>query len=232
MSVQTKITGYWDRRADSYQHDQESQAGAAEYAAEWARIWRSALPKPHADVLDVGTGTGHVALTIAELGHRVTGVDLAEQMLAKAQHNAAARGLEVCWVVGDAVAPDFAEASFDAVSGRYLVWTLREIDRALRNWHALIRPGGRLALVDGLWFPLGMAAFEGMTDHYDQEVRSALELAEASSMEPWLDRVEAAGFVDTQIEPLDDLYRLDSIHGVAPGHELTQQYLITARRSS
>ncbi|MGH8932096.1 MAG: class I SAM-dependent methyltransferase [Egibacteraceae bacterium] len=55
----------------------------------WADVCSGALPTPPADVLDVGTGTGQVALLLADLGHRVTGIDLAEGMLALARAKSA-----------------------------------------------------------------------------------------------------------------------------------------------
>ena len=44
----------------------------------------------------------------------------------------------------------------DAVTARYVLWTMREPDAALRAWRELLRPGGTLVIVDGLWFPDGL----------------------------------------------------------------------------
>lgn len=65
---------------------------------------RPALPGPAAQVLDVASGTGYVALAAAPLGHQVTAIDLALAMLAR---NAAARGLPVDGRFGGAVEPGF-----------------------------------------------------------------------------------------------------------------------------
>jgi len=108
------------------------------------------LPVVPSKVLDVGTGTGFLAWIAAELGHRVTGIDLAESMLEGALAQTAKRRLEVTFEVGDAVAPPFPDRSFDVVISRSLIWTLREPDSAFGNWYALLRPGGRVVAIYGL----------------------------------------------------------------------------------
>jgi 2-polyprenyl-3-methyl-5-hydroxy-6-metoxy-1,4-benzoquinol methylase len=66
-------------------------------------------------ILDVGTGTGRAALLLARGGAVVTGVDASEQMLQEARRQAAAEGLDVRLLAGDAHALEFADRSFDAV---------------------------------------------------------------------------------------------------------------------
>ena len=104
----------------------------------------------------MGTGTGHAALTIAALGHRVTGLDIAPAMLAHARDNARRRGLDITFVEGDAVRPAVDGAPFDVLVSRYVLWTLPDVDTALGNWRRLLRPGGRLAVVDAPWHAGGM----------------------------------------------------------------------------
>jgi 2-polyprenyl-6-hydroxyphenyl methylase/3-demethylubiquinone-9 3-methyltransferase len=67
------------------------------------------------DVLDIGTGTGNAAIAAAQRGARVTGLDLAPELLRRARDKAAEAGVEVEWVDGDAEALPFDDASFDAV---------------------------------------------------------------------------------------------------------------------
>ena len=68
-----------------------------------------------ATVLDVGTGTGRAALTLAGAGAQVTGVDASEEMLRVARERAAAQNLAVAFAPGDAHALPFADRSFDVV---------------------------------------------------------------------------------------------------------------------
>ena len=75
-------------------------------------------------VLDVGTGTGRAALALARRGALVTGVDASAQMLDVARARAAAEGVSVRWLEGDAHALAFADRSFDAaISLRVLMHT-------------------------------------------------------------------------------------------------------------
>ncbi|MER7167591.1 methyltransferase domain-containing protein [Micromonospora sp. NPDC000207] len=231
MTVQDRINTYWTGRAPGYDDYQQRPERLAADREAWAAIWARALPTAPADVLDVGTGTGQVAMVLAGLGHRVTATDLAEGMLERARQHAATVANGPVVLRGDAVDPDFPAGSFDAVTSRYLMWTLREPAVAVANWVRLLRPGGTVAVVDSTWFPEGLEnASENFTDHYDAEVRAKLPLAAATSIDQTVEVLEQAGLADVTVTPLTSIYELDQRFGVAPGHEHQMQFLISGRR--
>lgn len=220
--AQAHITAFWSMAASGYEDHEGNVAeyGTPEYQR-WVDAVASVLPKPSSDVLDVATGTGYVALAAASLGHRVTATDLAQSMLDELRDNAAARGLTVDARLGDAVAPEFAPASFDAVTSRHLLWTLREPATAIANWRELLRPGGRLISVDGFWFT---DWDEGdvpppFAEHYTADTRSELPFMHLDGPEQILSVIAAAGFKGATAQPRPDL----SLGSGTP-------YLITATR--
>ncbi|GAB3429415.1 class I SAM-dependent methyltransferase [Actinophytocola sediminis] len=230
LAAQDSINRYWSRRADSYDAHQVRQIENPAIRAGWTAVWRRALPAPPARVLDVGTGTGHVSLLLAGLGYDVVGIDLAEGMLARARAKAAVSPNPPELRLGDAVAPDFPAGSFDVVTSRYVLWTLRMTEQAVRNWRALLTPGGLLAAVDSTWFPAGGAErTSSFTETYDSDVLSVLPLAEATSIEATAELVRDAGFTDVTVTPLAEILDLDRRFGVADGHEVQPQFLITGR---
>lgn len=237
---QHRLNEYWSAHAPAYdqsQTERQSRPGATEV---WSGVWAAALPPAPADILDVGTGSGNVALLLAASGHRVTAVDLADGMLAEARRKAAGLASGPEFLLADAVAPPLPPGSFDAITARYLLWTLREPGVALDNWHALLRPGGCLVAIDSLWYPDGAsAAHDGpdATDRdrdfryaYDDSALAALPLAEADDISRAADLIAAAGFVDVEIAELPEVMDLDRRYGVATGHRVQMQYRISARR--
>lgn len=229
--AQRRITAYWDERAPEYdRHQQRGQRLEADRTV-WRALWEQTLPAAPVDVLDLGTGSGYVALLLAQLGHRVTGTDLSTGMLEIARRRAREQDLPVRFEVGDAAAPQVLDGGVDVVVSRYLLWTLRRPGEALRAWRRALRPGGLLAVVDGLWFPRGIEAnpTPGFREHYDDGVREALPLAEASRIEELTGLIRAAGLRDVRVRALDELWVLDRTTGVVPGHDLVRQHLITAR---
>ncbi|WBB67778.1 class I SAM-dependent methyltransferase [Micromonospora sp. WMMD812] len=230
MTAQDRINAYWTGRAPSYdEYVQRPERFAADQQA-WSAIWERALPPGPLDVLDVGTGTGQAAMVLAGLGHRVTGIDLSEGMLEQARRHAAALDNGPVIRHGDAVSPAFPAASFDAVTSRYVMWTLREPEIAAANWVRLLRPGGTVAVVDSTWFPNGLDnASEHFADFYDSQVQAALPLATAASIEQTAAVLEQAGLKDVTVTPLRSIYELDRQFGVAPNHEHQLQFLITGR---
>ena len=93
-------------------------------------------------VLDVATGTGNAAIAAARRGCEVTGVDFVEPLLKRGRERAAAEGLEVEFMVGDAEVLPCADASFDAVLSCVGVMFTPGHVRAARDLVRVCRPGG------------------------------------------------------------------------------------------
>ena len=118
---------------------------------EWRALLRGVLDSGPRDILDAGCGTGSVSLLLAELGHRVTGIDFAEQMIAVAEQKTALLGVHARFLVQDASAPAFAGQSFDAVISRHVLWAMPDVPATLVRWQNLVRPGGLVAFIEGVW---------------------------------------------------------------------------------
>lgn len=139
----------WDALAASFDDEPDHGLRDAEVRRAWAGRLASWLPTRASDVLDLGCGTGSLSLLAAEQGHRVTGVDASPAMVDRARAKLAGR--DAVFLVGDAAAPPVGEQRFDVVLVRHVLWALPDPGRALRHWRGLLRPGGRLVLVEGVW---------------------------------------------------------------------------------
>ncbi|WP_139983789.1 class I SAM-dependent methyltransferase [Nocardioides litoris] len=221
MTLQDAINDYWTDRAPSYDAYQQRPERRDLDVDVWGRVWSSALPAAPADVLDVGTGRGHVACLLAGLGHRVTGIDLADGMLEIAREHAARLPDPPTFRRGDAVAPDLPPASYDAVVGRYVMWTLRDPATAVAGWRRVLRPGGVVAMVDSTWFT------EGLGSLYGDRPDATLPLADARSIEEAAQVLREGGLREVTVTPLHEVLELDRAHGVAPGHDVQLQWLLT-----
>lgn len=227
MEVQQRINDYWDIRSESYDASPGHGLGSdAEYTA-WLNALTGLLPQPPGDLLDVGTGTGFLALLAAELGFTATGVDLSEGMLGLAQAKADGRA-NPRFLPGDALAPPFSPQSFDAIVSRHVLWTLRDPALALRNWFELLRPGATVLAIDGLWkqstsedTPVG----DAWSQYYSEATRSALPLMSVSSLDRIRTLFETAGFVDIAV------HTLAAVEEVEPREEGQEpRYAIVGRR--
>jgi SAM-dependent methyltransferase len=217
--VHDRIRDFWDRDSQTYDDSSSHSVSDPVEAAAWRAALRRTLPDPDATILDAGAGTGALTILAAELGYRVTALDLSEGMLAKAREKAGSRGLEVTFVVGPAMQPP--PGPFDAVMERHVVWTMPDPVAVLRAWRDVVVPGGRLVLFEGVWKPatpgdrLRVVAAEGLRKArraephhhapYPDDVMAQLPLAGMSSPAPLIDAVHDAGWRSIRIERLRDI---------------------------
>jgi demethylmenaquinone methyltransferase/2-methoxy-6-polyprenyl-1,4-benzoquinol methylase len=119
------------------------------------RRWRrrtAQMAAPHGAVaLDLATGTGDLALELADQGARfVVGADFCPEMLTAAVQKVRphAGGAGIAFMAGDAQRLPFADNTFDCLVNGFLLRNLSDLDSALREFRRVLKPGGRLACLD------------------------------------------------------------------------------------
>jgi SAM-dependent methyltransferase len=126
-------------------------------AAEAAHLIRFAGVRAGDRILDVGTGSGIVAIVAAQHGARATGVDPTPALLAKARENAQIAGHDdVAWHEGVAEVLPFPDAAFDVVLSQYAHMFSPRPEAAAREMLRVSRPGGLIAFA--AWTPQGLGA--------------------------------------------------------------------------
>jgi ubiquinone/menaquinone biosynthesis C-methylase UbiE len=100
-------------------------------------------------VLDVATGGGHTAFALAPYAAEVVALDLTQPMLEVARKEGEARGFtNISYVAGDAHELPFPDANFDAVTCRHAPHHFPQVQQAANEWARVLKPGGKLLLVD------------------------------------------------------------------------------------
>ncbi len=100
-------------------------------------------------VLDVATGAGHTAFALAPNAAEVVALDITPEMLAVAQREASKRGLHnIRFLEGNAQNLPCEDGSFDVVTCRQAAHHFPDVRRAVREWARVLRPGGKVVLVD------------------------------------------------------------------------------------
>lgn len=143
-------------------------------------------------VLDLGCGAGHTALALASSAARVTALDLTPEMLAVASALAGERGVaNVDFCLGDAAALPFADRSFDLVTSRYSAHHYADPTRAVAEAARVLRPGGRLLLVDTV------APEDPALDTFSNAVELLRDISHVRNwrISEWIPMLRTAGFV-------------------------------------
>jgi SAM-dependent methyltransferase len=117
------------------------------------------LRRPEGDlaplVLDVGTGTGLLARIFVERGFRVVGIDVADDMLEQVPADLRERGRFFQADCQEELVPSVFGfdpiGAFDLVVSRQVICHFGDPIGAFRNWYVLLKPGGAVVAIDGLW---------------------------------------------------------------------------------
>jgi demethylmenaquinone methyltransferase / 2-methoxy-6-polyprenyl-1,4-benzoquinol methylase len=138
----------FDRIAPVY--DLMNRVMTAGLDGRWRRLTAEAVVRTGDRVLDAACGTGDLAFADRKAGAaRVTGLDFSEAMLARARRKSATAEASVFeWLQGDMLALPFADATFDAATVGFGVRNVADLELALRELRRVLRPGGRLAILE------------------------------------------------------------------------------------
>jgi demethylmenaquinone methyltransferase/2-methoxy-6-polyprenyl-1,4-benzoquinol methylase len=133
----------FDRIAPVY--DVMNRVMTAGLDVRWRRLAAAAAVRKGDRVLDAACGTGDLAIADMKAGAgKVTGLDFSEQMLERARKKNAA----IEWIQGDMLALPFADETFDAATVGFGVRNVDDLELGLRELRRVLRPGGRLAILE------------------------------------------------------------------------------------
>jgi SAM-dependent methyltransferase len=110
-----------------------------------ADLLRHARVRTHQTVLDVGCGTGVVAVTAARAGAKVEGLDLSPVLIEHAKKNASLAGVEIAFKEGDAEELPYGDASFDVVLSQFGHMFAPRPEVAIAEMLRVLKPGGTIA---------------------------------------------------------------------------------------
>lgn len=144
-------TDYWNARATTFDRGPDHGLLDPEVRQAWRTLLLEHLPPAPADVVDLGCGTGTLSVLLAQEGHRVRGVDTAVAMVDAARGKANRAHVPASFELGDAGDPAYPPTSCDVILVRHVLWALPDPAQAMGRWVSLLRPGGRLLLIEGSW---------------------------------------------------------------------------------
>ncbi|MBK5927438.1 bifunctional demethylmenaquinone methyltransferase/2-methoxy-6-polyprenyl-1,4-benzoquinol methylase UbiE [Rhodobaculum claviforme] len=145
------------------------------------RVWKDAMmdwlaPRRDQRLLDVAGGTGDIAFRFLKRAPEASAVvlDMTESMLLEGQRRAEAEALtdRLDWVVGDAMALPFPDASFDVYTVSFGIRNVTRVEDALAEAFRVLRPGGRLMVLEFSQLPV--PAMQWLYDRYSFNVIPAM----------------------------------------------------------
>lgn len=202
--IRELVRAFWDNP----HHDYDAASAHGVNSPSEKEMWRAAMSQllgtnKSLKILDIGTGTGFLALLLAEMGYDVTGVDWAKSKIQKAKDKAAALKTKVNFEVQDAETLSFPDNTFDAVVSRHVIWTLADPLTAARDWTRVVRLQGKV-IAD---IP-HMKSHSG-NHHFGEEVGRNLPFYNGAEPEEVVSMFKQAGLTDVDLLTLEKPADLD-----------------------
>jgi ubiquinone/menaquinone biosynthesis C-methylase UbiE len=189
--IKEKIRAFWDNSHQNY----DAVAAHGVHSEAEKEMWRQGLAKllgseKNLKVLDIGTGTGFLALLLAEMGYNVTGADWAASKILQAKEKATSSNIAVHFEVQDAENLSLESNAFDSVVSRHVIWTLSDPYAAAREWVRVTKPGGNV-IVD---IPR-MGSHSG-SHHFGEEIGKSLPFYNGADPEKIEEMLKDAGLTN------------------------------------
>lgn len=148
FDLKEEIRAYWSKRAESFDEEASHRIEDEFGKPEWQSFIRQAFDLDDLDdpsqlhALDLACGTGEISRMLCGIGIQVTGLDFSETMQKDNWKPLLCDAEDLLGVENE---------SFDFLITRHLAWTLTDPAKAFGEWYRVLKPGGRLLIVDGNW---------------------------------------------------------------------------------
>ncbi|WP_105420833.1 MULTISPECIES: class I SAM-dependent methyltransferase [Neorhizobium] len=224
-SIRDEIRDFWSERAATFDESVGHEIFSEEERKGWQRLIRKHLGDGTGRAaLDLACGTAVISHLMNDVGFKVTGLDWSDAMLGQARAKAAKRGTDIRFVSGDAENTMEPKNSYDVITNRHLVWTLVDPSAAFAEWFSVLKPGGKVLILDGnmgketwvkglqkFWSRItGKPAPSHMSPAMaarHQNIRSRVYFSDAMPAEAVVDLLTKAGFVNIVVDrKLSDIH--------------------------
>ena len=218
-SIRDEIREFWSERAATF----DLSVGHEVFSEAERRGWHRLIRKHLGDgnrrpLLDVACGTAVISHLMHDMGFQVTGLDWSDAMLAQARAKVAKRGTDIAFITRDAENTGEPDNTYDALTNRHLVWTLVDVPATFAEWHRVLKPGGKLLIVDGnMGRPSWVARLHGAVNkalgrppakgHMEpalaerhKRIRQQVYFSDGMPAEAVVDLLQKAGFVDIVVD--------------------------------
>ena len=206
------IKRHWDIRSADYNDFVVRGFSIERERRSWQEHFTSILGTEPLEILDVGCGPGIVSMQLADLGHRMTSVDLSDRMLEYARENARINGLDIDFRQADAMALPFGDDSFQAVVSDYMLWTVPDPEKVISEWYRVLKPGPRMTPMRCRISDIFVRLEKGRPKDDVEREEAELDLWSSGACRPSDDirMLEDAGFQDIRV--IDNVQR-KVLHG-------------------